>query len=330
MLLIAGDTSTAELIDVLVALDAQSVTDFELIIVPPSALPHDRQRLEELLVQFSSGLNARSLVLPTPLQQSSLSSGAAAIDAAIAAARGRYLSILDGRTVVFAHYVEIFERLSTQHRGEVLRVRAVAQSMRKTTWPGGRIGFEPVTGATPASSPHFDLLGHLVESGTPRGSYALPRSYFDDLNTAYQDALPGCEEDEVLLEAALHCGVHQAPDEVTVLVRKFIDDQNEINAKQEDADRQHDGGVESDNAPPEIPGRDQQALLDETTAELERTKIELFETRHLLDNAQHGLAATSAELLGVRTSTSWRVTAPLRRLSAVLRRTSSHNSTPSR
>lgn len=214
VILRAGEASDSALRDALVALDAQSVADFELIVVASSSLDADRVHLEELLAPFSSDLAGRSRVVaglssgPRPATRSD------ALRAGLAVARGRYISVLDATSVVFAHFVETFARLAHESPVAVLRARAISQPMHVLTWPDGREGFEPTSGATPASARHFSALEHLTSPSSPAGSFALSSGYFSD-------AAVDTDENEALVEAAILGGVHEAPDEVIVLLRRF-------------------------------------------------------------------------------------------------------------
>ncbi len=214
VVLVASDISDVMLDDALLALDAQSDTDFELIVVASS---HDvtRNRVEEILQVYSSGLAHRSsIVTPTSVREQ-FSSRRELLRAGCAAARGRYVVVLDASSVVFAHFVETFHRLAHESPAAALRARALRQPVRHLTWPDGHLGFEPTGGAVPASAAHFSALEHLAGStqASPAGSYALRRDYVEELGLD--------DEATMLVEAALLGGVREAPDEVVVLLRHF-------------------------------------------------------------------------------------------------------------
>jgi hypothetical protein len=214
VVLLAGDHSSALLNDALVALDAQSDTDFELIVVASSSLESDIERVERLLAAFSSGLAARSRLVAAPLPQNEPHWRVEALRAGLATARGRYITILDATDIVFGHFVATFASMARTSPAAVLRARAITQPMRELTWPDGHAGFEPTGAAESASAPRFSILEHLSQGGTPPGSYALQSEYFNDLG-------PVSDEDSALLEAAVLGGVHESPGEVIVLMRHF-------------------------------------------------------------------------------------------------------------
>lgn len=216
VVLVASDASDAMLNDALLALDAQSEADFEVIVVLTASLGIGRARVEELLSAFSSGLAARSEIVVVTSQLPELGTRTDAVRAGFAQARGRYVTVLDATSVVFAHFVETLARLSHASPAAVLRARAIVQPLRLVNWPDGGVGFEPTGGAAPASASHFSVLEQLASSKatSPSGSYALRRDYVEEL---------GLEGDEtaLLMEAALLGGVREASDEVIVLLRRF-------------------------------------------------------------------------------------------------------------
>lgn len=231
IVLVVNDATSAVVNDALVALDAQSVDDFELLVVGDVATDDARAHLATQLATFSASLCARARVLSAPATAET-----AAPDArqwGLAHARGRYVTVIDATSVAFAHLVETFAHLATASSAPssapspssapasassaaVLRARAIAQPIRRLRWPDGTEGFEPRRGALAASASRFVPLAHLASPATPRGSYALRRDVVELLG---YDA----DEDEVLVAAAVWGGLREATDHVVVLLRHFED-----------------------------------------------------------------------------------------------------------
>ena len=225
VILLAHDADPRLVRDALVALDAQSDEGFELLVTAPS-LPSAHSATEEELRQFRRGRGDRARVVPVPdpapqrepsdVPVESLARRLALREAG-SQATGRYVSVLDASSVVFAHYAATLLGLARRSSAAVLRARALAQPMRHLEWrgtvPATADGYEPVGGARRASAERLNVLEHLLEHSTPPGSYALAREHFAAVG-------PELDEDEALAEAALLGGVAEEG-EVIVLLRRF-------------------------------------------------------------------------------------------------------------
>ena len=219
------DESPWLLNDILVALDAQSDDDFEVIVVAPDPTTGPSS-IETMLRRFSAGLASRTRVVAMPNAPGEARARLVAVRTGSALARGRYLSFLNATDVPFAQYVETLSRLARTSPRGVLRARAVRQPLRRVVWRGDEPGFEPAAGAASASSARFSVLDHLVTPATPPGSYALRRDFVADLATERDNGVAtepatDVDEDEALVEAALLAGVVEDPDDVIVLLRTF-------------------------------------------------------------------------------------------------------------
>ena len=224
IVLLGVDVSPRLLHDVLVALDAQSDDDFEVIVVAPDPTT-GLSSIETMLRRFSAGLASRTRVAAVPNSPGDAAPRLAAVRAASVLARGRYLSFLNATDVPFGHYVETLSRLARTSPKGVLRARALRQPLRRVAWRGDEPGFEPTAGAASASSERFSVLDHLVAPATPPGSYALRHDFVTDLatdlaNIVGTDAATDVDDD-ALVEAALLAGVIEDPDDVIVLLRTF-------------------------------------------------------------------------------------------------------------
>jgi 2-polyprenyl-3-methyl-5-hydroxy-6-metoxy-1,4-benzoquinol methylase len=201
--------------DVLVSLDAQSSADLEVVLLVAGALGAEVRAVERLVATFSGGLAARTTVVATRDL-----SRAAALDLGVRRSRGRYVTVLDDEVVAFAHHMEVLAGLAARAPGTVLRCVQADQLARPVGWPcDGPEGFVAIDAARTSSPAKFDLVAHLGDDLSPSGSYALPRSCFSDLGLSYVDAVAGAEEWEVLVHAAMLCGVTTDSSAVTTLRR---------------------------------------------------------------------------------------------------------------
>ncbi len=214
IVLLSAHDSTRILNDALVALDAQSDDDFEVIVVTAATHAPGLAKIEALLRRFSAGLASRTRIVVAPDAPSDVTPRLNAARIGAALARGRYVSFLSSTDLVFGHYVATFSHLARTSPTGVLRARAARQPLRLVAWRDGEPGYEPAAGAAAASSTHFSVLDHLVAPATPPGSYALRRDFVADLGS-------GLDEDGALVEAALLVGVHEASDDVVALLRTF-------------------------------------------------------------------------------------------------------------
>lgn len=315
----AGDDRDDGLEDVLLSIEAQRSTDFELIVLAGGGEDPSSRAVAERLATLSPELASRTRLVPAPTQRG------LALEAGADQARGRYLAVLDRRSVLFPHYVESFARLATERPGAVLRCLAAAQALRRAPDEDGGRRFEAAGPPVLASRRRFLLDEHVFEPLSPPGSYALACSCFTDLGLSFAGAVRGAEEEELLIEATMLCGVHESPGEVGLVRRRLPGDGldgADHQARQLLAEKLDAGPL---LLPPGSIARfweRREALRLATEhasaadASEERANTEQAEALRL---AQSDLAAARRELVELRSSTSWRVTGPLRRLTGRLR-----------
>jgi len=313
------------LVDTLVALDAQTTTDLEVVLCVRPGL-EEALDLWDLLAPFAGRLGRSVQVVtgPSPMEvdhstqatQPGTSRGDL-LDAGVRIARGRYVSVLDDGAVPFAHYVEVLSRLALERPGSVVRSLGLRQALRDVAWPDGRTGYEPAEGAAAWSCSAFHLVDHLRQGGTPPGTYALPASCFADLGFSFSAALAGLEDDEVLAGAAMWCGLHEDTSTAILLQRL-----PEVTPGPETAHAPDRAGLIATflDSPLLLPAGSLTALLDHPrldagSADDPGPPVDhQDQARAALTAAREELAAAQAELAALRASTSWQVTAPLRRL----------------
>jgi len=137
----------------------------------------------------------------------------------VAGATGRYVAFLDDDDLALCHWVEEFAKLVKLHPGAVARAGCATHSIDEETWDCGT-GYTQIGPTTTPYPLEFDLVAHLVGNRTPNCSVAIPRSCFTDLGMSFDDELPVLEDWDMLLNAALLCGVASTP-EVTSLYRRW-------------------------------------------------------------------------------------------------------------
>jgi hypothetical protein len=205
----------ATLQEALLALAAQTSQNFEVLLMAHNVALDELDRLRKLADSFGADFSGRVRVVRVDGGGRSHP-----LNAAVVGACGQYLAILDDDDIVFAHWVESFERAGVSAPGRILRCVPAEQNVRPTTWPGGQQGYAITSRPRCPWPDRFDLLDHLYENRTPPCSYAMPRSVFADLGIRFDETLPVLEDWDVLLRVAVICGVFDTG-EVTALWRKW-------------------------------------------------------------------------------------------------------------
>jgi hypothetical protein len=178
---------------------------------------------------------------------------------------------------------------------------------------------------TPTYATSFDLVRHIRQNETPFHCFAFPRSLVD-LGFQFDEALTVCEDWEFLVRAASTCGVHDTA-RMTCIYNKWADNSSAQAASAEEWFAMRSvAHIALDERPLLLPRGSVRALdrtlekvetqerwIAQLEADLAVTRQQLADTREVSGNAHHALAE-------LRSSTSWKVSAPVRLLGSVARR----------
>ncbi|TAM15666.1 MAG: methyltransferase domain-containing protein [Rhodanobacter sp.] len=298
--------------DVLLCLSAQSDPDFEVCIIGHKLKDKDRLAVERVIEDTNADLRSRVRLIKADSGNRTYP-----LNVGFREARGDYVAILDDDDIVFGHWVEEFRKLAEQTPGTVLRATSVAQNWQPVQTAAGTLSVRAV-GSPDAIYPNkFDHLEHLVENVTPPVSLAFPRAAFTDMHIEFDETLTTTEDWDFLMRTAAVCGVSSSS-EITSIYRKWEGAESSftIHGRQEWIDNHHAIWRKLDQAPlllgPGAATRVRQLVsnfydregrrgpLPEPTLEVERYENALRQDIH--------------ELLHSRT---WRLTAPLRLVSAL-------------
>lgn len=193
------------LAETLLCMASQTVTDFEVIILAHDVEPLTMGHIEYLVTSLPAAVAAKIRAIP-------VTGGGRCrpLNVGLQHARGEYVAILDDDDLVLGNWVEEFERMARQSAGRVLRTAVVEQDIASGQWVDrpGHTTNGPIRVVYPSA---FDLVEHFVENQSPPCGLAFPRSLFRDFGLAFDEGLPVLEDWDILLQAALMCGVESSP-----------------------------------------------------------------------------------------------------------------------
>jgi SAM-dependent methyltransferase len=319
----------------LLCLTGQGCVDFECLVLAHDVAPEFLGHIRYMIDTLPSHVAGKFRLIP-------VTGGGRShpLNVGVAEAQGRYVAILDDDDLVFAHWVDEFRSLAEQRPGRVLRAGVVVQEAAHGHWLD-RVEYRNIGGFQPRYPGEFDLLAHLSDNFSPPCGLAFPRSCFRDLGISFDDDLPVLEDWDVLLQAAMLCGV-AGTDEVTSVYRWWQkgDSSLERHSKVEWQSARTAVVSRMDSAPLMLP-QGSVSQVREMNAEAERRDCLIAELREqvrglhsencnlrkesdwLTRNARETNALNERKLEALTAefqhSTSWRVTAPLRGVSSALR-----------
>lgn len=203
------------LAEVMTCLAGQSVADFEVLIVGHKLdVPH-QIAVERIIEDLPVWLRDK-----TRLVRVDLGNRTRLLNVGFAAARGRYIVILDDDDTVFGHWVETFAALSTTAPGQILRTVSAVQTIRRVEY-NYAVSLRAESGLETPYPSQFDWFEHLRVNYSPGMTLAFPRGLFHHLNLSFDESLTTTEDWDYLLQTAGLVGVASAPD-ITAIYRRWV------------------------------------------------------------------------------------------------------------
>jgi GT2 family glycosyltransferase len=327
------------IVETLLSLAAQTVQDFEVLIVVHDVASEHISELQRVVEWFDADFADRVRIV-----RAEGGGRARPLNVAVEQARGQYVAALDDDDIAFAHWVEEFRRCATANPGAAVRAIVAEQDIESVPW-GEASGYTTLTATAMPFPSRFDLWVHLFENQSPFCGFAFPRSFFTEMGVRFDESLPVVEDWDVILRAASLCGVMDC-EEVTSLYRRWQSPHSSLRVHRPDEwHRSRDKVLAKiDQGPLLIPPgavSDYLRLYDEL--EMRRKMVDqlVFERNAARDESSRrageiselanrihttqiaqNLAIEQAErtqkaLSGIYESLSWRLTKPLRALKSM-------------
>jgi len=325
-------TKPDSMIEVLTCLGGQTDADWELIISvhgDAECLAGVREVVDLFDEEVSSRIRLTSVLGGTRSKPANHG-----LDLAV----GEYVVFLDDDDFVTADWVATFRAGARRAPGSVIRVWCADRDVEPGDADGGIAPYRPLTGLRPTFTLPFDLVQHLYENRTPVHCFAVPCALVTELATRWNDELVICEDWDFLLRSVLLCGVTDMR-KVTAVYNRWSNGASvhTIPTWSWSTCREwvrHQIDSRPFLMPPGSVGRlaelyeaslrvtELEARLNDPTAAVPaEVAAELARTRQRAELAEHAAHHLRLRVADLERSTSWRITAPLRRLTRRRHRT---------
>lgn len=280
-----------QLQDSLLCLAGQTDQSFELLIMLHD-VPEERvDELRALVEAYPADFARRVRLIP-------VAGGGRArpLAEAVPLARGSYLSFYDDDDLLMGNWVEAFRSGAEQAPGQLIRANVATQRNRAEVWESGAEGQRTIGVARAEYAKSFSLIDHLQRNHSPFMGIAFPRAFFTLWGESFDEELPVCEDWDVLLRAAGLVGVHSIS-ELTAIYRFWEGSQTSYTSHQVAEWREAEARVQE---------------------KMERTPFfapegSVADALAVLSREQKVEKELGSALNQMMRSSSWRVTAPVRR-----------------
>ncbi len=199
-----------ELREALLCLAAQTVSDFEVVLVAHHANGGDRRQVLSLLDEQPAHLRERVRLV-------ALDDGgrSACLNFGLSEARGAYVAILGEDDNVFANWVERLKEGAVAYPGTVVRGVPLDQLVTRAV-VGPHTGVKALAAPLPAYGGLFSLSEHLTAGPGRPLCFAFPRSLYLDLGLKFDEAMDSAEQLDFLLQAAELAGMTDLAEVVAI------------------------------------------------------------------------------------------------------------------
>ena len=199
--------------EALLALEAQTDDDFEVILIMHRAKEEDKQTTYALVDALSPAFRKRVTV-----RELETGTRSAPLNLALSLARGRYVTMLDDDDLVFEDWIENFHRGARKHDGRAIRCYAMTQFWQSITDGHSNVWLQAMATPEPTYCEPFDMQKQLWDNYTPISCMAIPRACHSVFGIAFDETLTTAEDWDFLMHCALLCGVYDTG-EITFMYR---------------------------------------------------------------------------------------------------------------
>jgi hypothetical protein len=237
-------------------------------------------------------------------------------------ARGAYVTVLDDDDIIFAHWVACFRNAAHTMPDQVLRSNAVVQTV-DTVSVQGMLGLRAETSPELQYPTTFNFFDHVLENRSPPVTLAFPRQLIEQEGLSFDEALTTTEDWDFFMRCASIIGVADAS-EITSVYRWWNKGESSrtLHLNAEWQDNHHRIWKNWDRDGFRLPPGSTSALVKilrehaDFKAELQRqqrqgatVKLDPVTFRQTPEQRQ---ASARRRVEQILSSTSWRVTRPLR------------------
>jgi 2-polyprenyl-3-methyl-5-hydroxy-6-metoxy-1,4-benzoquinol methylase len=311
-------------VEALTCLAGQTCTDFEVLVIGHKLSPEGTKILERTIDDCPEWLRVKISLIKVDA-----GTRTRPLNEGFAASRGDYIAILDDDDLPFANWVESFKELSKKYPGRLLRHATVRQDVTRITLLGADaiMATGPLKTVYPSS---FNFTRHLHENQTPPISVAFPSGVFHAFGIHFDESLTTTEDWDYIMRVAIICGVADSAT-ITSIYRWWVgaESSRTVHAQEEWDSNRERIYQKMDSAPLLLPSGSSAAIraLFARSFELDRIMHSRAGTDGGLtadEIARRHIASVEEERLRLRIveifdSTSWKISAPLRFLTHLMR-----------
>ncbi|MHB9004868.1 MAG: glycosyltransferase family 2 protein, partial [Coriobacteriia bacterium] len=304
-----------ELRETLLCLLAQTVDDFEVLLLLHEVSDTARDLVRGLLAEFPPSLTARVRVIDV-----NGGTRARPLNVGFDVAVGRYVAVLDDDDHVMAHWVETFQSLEADAGGRLIRARCAVQRA-SVLEVRGRVASSANGGIELPYDPEFALLAHLIDNQTPFMSVAFPRGLFTHLGMKFDESLSTTEDWDFILRSSSIAGVLDSP-EVTAIYRRWSNNPASRTDHRPSEWASNRGAIDRkmDLEPILLSAGEARVLRERLTLSQQPSPLAAAEVQvQQVQQVQQAQQAAMVRVASLIESRSWRATQPIRALVGMFR-----------